>query len=73
MADTTTLEKQRDALQTAINGGYRSVSYAGRRVEYRDQDEMLAALRRLKKDIDEAAGTVKRRSRITYVRPGRGA
>lgn len=72
MADLATLQKQRDALDKAIAGGARSVSYAGRRVEYRDQDDMLAALRRLNRLIDKASGKTKPRSRVTYIRPGRG-
>ena len=48
---STQLEAARDALQTAIYSGVRSVSFADRRTDYASVDEMRRALADLNNQI----------------------
>ena len=61
-----------DAVRSAIARGERSVQIEGKRVEYRDVDQLMAAERfitaALQDDADTAAGRTRRRQVRLYQR-----
>lgn len=60
-----------ERLQSAIAAGLRSVTFAdGRRTEYQNADQMLAALKVMRADVAAAGASTSGRRRITVLRVG---
>ncbi|MCC8936872.1 hypothetical protein H8A99_10335 [Bradyrhizobium sp. Arg68] len=66
----TTLLAQLDALKAARRSGLRSIEYEGRRVEYRSDDEMQAAIASIQAEIAAEGGTS--RPTVAVVRSSKG-
>jgi hypothetical protein len=56
-ATLSELQASLDALNAARASGMRSVEYAGRRVEYRSDVEIAAAITALEQQINDAQGS----------------
>jgi len=64
---STQLEAFRDALQTAMFKGIRSITFQDRRIDYASVDEMRKALQSLNDQINTANSTTTvRRSYISF-------
>jgi hypothetical protein len=61
-----TLEAKRDALIEALGSGEASISFEGRRVDYRSTEEMLKALAFLNSQIAAAGGGSQTASGTNY-------
>lgn len=65
-----TLEEQLDALKAARASGEKSVAYNGKRVEYRDIDEIEKAISAVEAELATQNSTTRSRSSVAYY--GRG-
>lgn len=65
-----TLTEQLDALKAARASGEKSVSYNGKRVEYRDMAELQQAISAVQAELDAESSTPRTRSGLAYFNRG---
>ena len=70
MADLATLQAQLESLRNARRSGAQSIGYSDKRVEYRDDAGMQAAIAALEAEIAAAQGTLK--PKLVVIRSTKG-